>query len=177
MKLVAMRIISDFSTIISLVVYHISIFIHFRPSGRAIILAGFLVCRISREPWPKLHGPSIVETRCTSQREGIIFSSGGRRAFAHMESACRRTGEDKKGGSRTAHKGAARGSNAEPSLTFVVMWIKRARRHEAVRLVWSKNWKKHVIVSDFRANKSFHRFLDFVVWLNVLFVNDCSKLK
>ena len=95
----------------------------------------------------------ILETRCTSQQEGIIFSSQGRCAFVHMESARRRTDEDKKGGSRAAHKGAAQGSDAEPSLAFVVMWIKRATRHEAVCLVWSGHdlgtGKKHVIVSDF----------------------------
>ena len=95
-------------------------------------------------------------TRCTSQREGIIFSSKGRCAFARMESEKRR--------SRAVHKGAARGSHAEPSLTFVVMWIKRARRHEAVRLVWSGQdlgTGKHMWLFPTSGNKTFSSIPQF----------------
>jgi len=62
-------------------------------------------------------------------------------------------------GQKTCQRSADAGWNAlslsiwlNPSAS---MWIKRARRHEAVRLVWSGNSKKHVIVSDFREENVF----------------------
>ena len=59
-------------------------------------------------------------TRSTSQREGI-FSSRGWQAFACKESACRRTGEDKRRNSCDTHKGGLWGVHAEAALALVDM--------------------------------------------------------